>query len=74
MCSEQKVNNQIHRFYLDIDECNGEKNVCNQTCNNSVGSYDCSCEPGYKLALDGFSCDGKTNLSKMKKKCFEKRI
>lgn len=35
---------------LDIDECKIEGPVCpvNSNCNNTVGSYDCFCEEGYR--------------------------
>ena len=34
---------------LDIDECKLEGSVCpvNSKCDNTVGSYNCSCEEGY---------------------------
>lgn len=33
----------------DIDECTTEASVCpaHSNCNNTVGSYNCSCEEGY---------------------------
>ena len=44
----------------DIDECgNQTTHECEHICNNINGSYVCSCEDGYDLNLDGFSCDGK---------------
>lgn len=55
-----KIGIIMHRLHLDIDECGEKKNLCNQTCSNSVGSYNCSCESGYRLAKDGISCNGKT--------------
>ena len=35
---------------LDIDECKLEGPVCpvNSNCNNTVGSYNCFCEEGYR--------------------------
>ena len=32
---------------------------CEQLCNNTQGSFNCSCSKGYKLNEDGKSCDGK---------------
>lgn len=31
----------------DVNEC--AMNICNQNCNNSVGSYKCICYEGYTL-------------------------
>ncbi|XP_068736547.1 versican core protein-like isoform X1 [Montipora capricornis] len=40
----------------DVDECTASSPVChvNATCNNTVGSYRCTCYPGY--AGDGKTC------------------
>ncbi|KAK3597248.1 hypothetical protein CHS0354_005007 [Potamilus streckersoni] len=32
----------------DIDECNATIGVCTQICNNTYGSYKCSCNQGYR--------------------------
>ena len=32
---------------------------CAQVCTNTVGSYTCSCVPGYVLHIDNRTCDGK---------------
>ena len=42
--------------HLDIDECAEGTQSCTQICTNVVGSYSCSCEPGYHLANNGYSC------------------
>ena len=46
-------------FQLDIDECKGSNNVCddNAYCSNTVGSYNCTCKEGF--TGDGHSCSGK---------------
>ena len=31
---------------------------CEQICNNTVGSYTCSCNNGYSLNSDGRNCSG----------------
>jgi len=36
----------------DIDECDEGTHECDQTCENTVGSYRCLCAPGYRLVLD----------------------
>ena len=48
-----------HWINTDIDECEEDVHLCNQTCNNTVGSYMCQCTDGYTLGIDGTSCIGK---------------
>ena len=43
----------------DIDECREGTDQCAQNCHNTVGSYTCSCQTGYRLNPDGRRCDGK---------------
>ena len=43
----------------DINECEEQTDRCTQDCTNSAGSYTCSCNSGYRLQSDGFSCNGK---------------
>ena len=56
-----------HMFFpLDIDECSAMPSVCdseNGVCMNLAGSYNCSCNPGYELGNDNFTCNGKDNNS-----------
>ena len=42
----------------DIDECIEDTDGCAQTCTNSIGSYSCSCNSGYRLANNGRGCNG----------------
>ena len=44
-------------FYLDTNECL-QNSTChlNATCNNTEGSYMCTCDIGYES--DGFACNG----------------
>ena len=42
----------------DIDEGAEGISGCSQLCNNTVGSFECSCEDGYQLALDEKTCNG----------------
>ena len=44
--------------HADIDECTLDYHVCADNCHNSVGSYSCSCDAGYRLNSDGRNCDG----------------
>ena len=43
---------------IDIDECAKRQDNCVQSCTNTNGSYACFCEAGYRLASDGYSCNG----------------
>ena len=47
----------IHN-YADINEC--EENIagCNQYCNNTEGSFFCSCFEGFILRNDSLTCVG----------------
>ena len=60
------LKNIIHQeysfIYLDINECLLGMNGCMQLCNNTVGSYKCSCNTGYTLAADNSSCHGRWNI------------
>ena len=47
----------------DIDECLTDNGGCETLCVNTAGSFQCSCDAGYILAPDNFTCDGTpTNL------------
>jgi len=48
----------LYGIFLDINEC--VNSTCEQNCNNTIGSYDCSCDEGYSLAMDVHSCLGIT--------------
>ena len=43
----------------DIDECSMQVDECDHTCNNTLGSYTCSCNDGYLLDRNGLQCNGK---------------
>uniref|UniRef100_H2Y970 VWFA domain-containing protein n=1 Tax=Ciona savignyi TaxID=51511 RepID=H2Y970_CIOSA len=40
----------------DIDECANNNGACEVFCNNTAGSYECSCPEGQGLRNDGRSC------------------
>uniref|UniRef100_A0A1X7UZT4 EGF-like domain-containing protein n=1 Tax=Amphimedon queenslandica TaxID=400682 RepID=A0A1X7UZT4_AMPQE len=40
-----------------IDECADKNGGCEQICNNTVGSFQCSCLVGFTLANDAFCSD-----------------
>ncbi|KXJ05526.1 Hemicentin-2 [Exaiptasia diaphana] len=51
-------NKLMNQLNVDIDECNGADRICFGLCENSVGSFNCSCSAGYKL-----NTENKTLLS-----------
>ncbi|XP_043107268.1 sushi, von Willebrand factor type A, EGF and pentraxin domain-containing protein 1 [Puntigrus tetrazona] len=44
------------RTCRDLDECVEELHLCQQVCQNTLGSYRCSCSPGFQISSDGTSC------------------
>ncbi|XP_048001348.1 prolow-density lipoprotein receptor-related protein 1 [Leguminivora glycinivorella] len=38
----------------DVDEC--AEQACEHACRNTIGSFHCKCEKGYRLMEDGLSC------------------
>ena len=44
-------------YHTDINECEGY-NDCHQMCTNTAGSYYCSCNAGFVLAVDERTCGG----------------
>ena len=47
----------INFIFIDANECLVGSDSCAQTCRNTAGSYTCSCNSGYRLNLDGHSCN-----------------
>jgi hypothetical protein len=53
------INNFMFLYHLDSNECLPDSPChANATCNNTEGSYLCTCDSGY--SGDGFTCNGKT--------------
>lgn len=46
----------------DVDECEDDTDNCSQICNNIAGSFQCDCQSGYDLQLDGVTCLGKFSI------------
>ena len=40
----------------DVDECRDSEGACHHHCINTDGSYECSCNVGYKLLPDNRNC------------------
>ena len=47
---------EVLQLSLDVNECEGSP--CDQLCNNTEGSFECSCGDGYEIT-DERSCDSK---------------
>ena len=45
-------------IHPDINECENGISGCQHICNNTVGSFYCSCNPGFMLNQDGKYCAG----------------
>ena len=48
-------------IFLDVDECTAGTTSCdttNEGCSNTIGSFTCTCNSGYELNVDGFTCNG----------------
>ena len=43
---------------LDIDECNNGEALCSQGCQNTPGSYHCTCQSGFQLGANNATCEG----------------
>ena len=44
-------------FVTDIPECSVDKGGCDHICTEKPGSYECKCNPGYKLGADQHACE-----------------
>lgn len=44
--------------WQDINECLVDNGGCSQFCNNTIGSYRCTCKPGYRLDATQKNCIG----------------
>ena len=61
-------------YFADINECEIETHNCssNAFCNNTKGSYICTCEPGY--IGNGVNCTGKIRKRKLSAFLFNERF
>ena len=51
---------QYYSCIADIDECEYDHvHACEHFCNNTEGSYECSCEEGFDLGDNNHTCIGK---------------
>ena len=58
--------NYLHLYkHLDTNECLTNNGGCHHNCHNSVGSYSCSCNNGYRLNSNGYTCEGRLSSKKI---------
>ena len=43
---------------VDINECVTQNGGCEQNCQNTIGSYSCSCLTGYLIDSNDHNCTG----------------
>ena len=56
-------------FFLDFNECaQYKKGLCEQQCINTIGSYRCTCHPGYVFHAEKQACTGMLWCLRMWKK------
>lgn len=48
----------LHTIIIDVDECTDDVDNCDQLCDNTEGSFVCSCTEGFELDVDGLTCNG----------------
>ena len=58
-----RVGNFTIMVTIDIDECSMQVDECDHNCNNTLGSYTCSCDDGYSLDRNGLQCNGKVSTA-----------
>ena len=49
--------------YADINECASNNGGCSDGCNNTKGSYYCTCSSGYELSGDNVTCIGESKVN-----------
>ena len=50
--------NDLFIMDIDVDECQTSNGGCDHFCNNTDGSYICSCQQQFILSHDQLSCIG----------------
>ena len=57
-CSKQNLGFTLNHPLTDVNECATNNGGCDHYCTNTIGSFVCSCYPGYTLDGDGRTCLG----------------
>jgi len=65
----QLLSSYIVFGFIDIDECETEMDDChvNATCNNTFGSFECTCDAGF--GGNGVNCTSKSDLYEIAGRC-----
>lgn len=58
---------------MDIDEC-ANRDTCQHECKNTFGSYQCICPPGYRLMLNGKTCQDVDECLEQNVRCGPSRM
>ena len=53
------IDSKSHLHLSDIDECETANGGCSDGCENTEGSFHCTCPQGFELDASGFVCDGR---------------
>lgn len=64
-CNDGYQLNQNKTLCSDIDECSNGDASCEQLCENTMGSFRCSCLAGFLLSSDKVSCELNHNDTNM---------
>ena len=71
---DRKANDIDNEIKLDENECDLNTNNCdkNAMCNNTIGSFNCTCNSGY--SGNGVDCNGTIIFVFWKKQVINKKI
>ena len=59
VCDDVKLMTQHEIIVSDVNECETIPDICDHICVDTVGSYHCECDSGYRLnAHTNNTCDG----------------
>ena len=61
-CESNNLTLTTDSIIVDINECATNDGGCAQVCTNSDASFMCSCNSGFMLSDDGFSCNGEIEM------------
>ena len=50
----------LFSYSIDINECETGNGGCEQMCSNTIGSFVCSCDVGFRLDGNGLNCHGES--------------
>ena len=49
----------MYIYFIDDNQCSRDNGGCDHICINMIPGYECSCEQGFRLGIDGHTCSGK---------------